>query len=164
MRGSLIVGLFLLLGAGCGGSQTPQEMLGEANKAFTTTKDYDQAITLYKNVLDWKGEGEPTTQQRFEASFNLARCQVRNKEFDRAVASMEEIQKAFGDTVTYKNYCTVIVDLVAEKASGDAIDLLGKAKELYPKYEDQFEKMAEKIKKLDLSDEEMQKLQSLGYL
>ena len=66
--------------------------------------------------------------------------------------------------MTYKNYCTVITDLMSENASSHAIDVLGKAKDLYPKYEKQFEALADKIKKLDLTDEEMKKLQSLGYL
>jgi len=127
-------------------------------------QNYEKAIALYKSVLDWKGEVKPTPSNRFEASFNLTRCQVRKKDFEKAVQSMDEIQQAFGDTVTYKNYCTVITDLVEERASSNAIDLLGKAKGLFPEYEKQFEKMAEEIKKLDLTDEEMKKLQSLGYL
>lgn len=164
MRFSLTCLLMAVVLAGCGGSKTPQEALGEANKAFNTEKDYAKAITLYKQVLDWKGEGTATDQNRFEASFNLTRCQVRQKEFAKAIQSLDEIQKAFKDTVTYKNYCTVITDLVSENASSDAIDVLGVAKNLFPKYEKQFEDMAGKIKKLDLTDEEMKKLQSLGYL
>jgi tetratricopeptide (TPR) repeat protein len=164
MRFSLTLLFLAILVMGCGGNKTPQDVLGDANKAFNTEKDYAKAITLYRQVLNWKGEGAVTDQNRFEAAFNVTRCQVRQKEFDKAVASLDELQKAFKGTVTYKNYCTVITDLMSENASSDAIDVLGKAKDLYPKYAKQFESLAEKIKKLDLTDEDMKKLQSLGYL
>lgn len=160
---SVLALLIISLGFGCG-AQTVTDVMADADKAYRADKDYTKAQTLYRSVLDWKGEGEPTKAQRFEASFNTIRCQVKQKNFDDAVKSLEEMQKIYADSMDYKDLCTIIKDLHQEKGIEQAINVLVLASEVYPDKKDKFEEMAKLLEKSNLSDEQMEKLKKLGYL
>ncbi|MFH2002716.1 MAG: tetratricopeptide repeat protein, partial [Planctomycetota bacterium] len=112
----IIITLFIVsLFAGCA-KPSASDMMADADKAFRADKDYAKAQTLYRMVLDWKGDGGPSDAQRFEASFNGVRCLVKQKNYDDAVKSLEEMQKIYAGTMNYKNLCTVIGDLSQERA------------------------------------------------
>ncbi|MBU0753914.1 MAG: hypothetical protein KJ645_02160 [Planctomycetes bacterium] len=149
---------------GCGGSQTPKDLLADADKAYRVEKDYEKAMTLCRNLLNWKGEGTPTDIQRFEASLTLIRCQICNKNFDEAVSGAKEMFKIHGSNMTFKNFSTLIQDLVGEKAIPQAIDLLALTGEAYPDQKDMLKERAAQIEKLVESDEDLARLKTLGYL
>jgi len=80
------------------------------------------------------------------------------------VKSLEEMQKIYADSMNYKNLCTVIRDLSQERAIEQAINVLVIASEVYPDKKEQFDEQAKLLEKLDLNDEQMERLKKLGYL
>ena len=152
-----------LLFSSCG-AHTPTETLSDADKAFTADSDYPKAIELYQKVVNWTGEGVVTEGDRVKAYLNLTRSKVANKDFDGAVASLKEMQKALGDSFKLNYINTVISDLTDQNAIDQAIACLGFAGEIYPDQKEILQNAAEAIKKRGLSDDQMKKFAELGYL
>jgi tetratricopeptide (TPR) repeat protein len=168
MRISLWNVLWLILFAGlivgCGGKMTPDEKLQKADQAFRVDKDYDEAMKLYRKVLDWEGEGGPTQAQRYQASFNLVRCKTAKQDYAGALDILKEMQKIYGEMVSFKNYASIISDLAKKRAVSEAIDVLELATKAFPEKEDALKKKAEELLKLEVSDADVERLKKLGYL
>ncbi|MHC4943398.1 MAG: tetratricopeptide repeat protein [Planctomycetota bacterium] len=156
--------LFAGLIVGCGGKLTPEEKLQEADQAYRADKDYDKAMKFYRKVLDWEGEGGPTQDQRYQASFNLVRCKVAKEDYEGAVDILKEMQKIYGEKVTFKNYANIISDLAKKRAVSQAIDVLELATKAFPEKEEALGNKAEELLKLGVSDKDAERLKSLGYL
>jgi len=158
-----VVSIFML---GCGGSQTPKECLADAKKAWSTDKNYDEAIVKYRQILDWPSENkeQPDKTQRFKASLYMIKCKILGEDIKGAIADLKEIKESFKDVMTPKNYNAVIGDLMEKKAKSEAIDVLVLAAKHFPEQKDLFDKNIEILIKMGLSDEDKGKLKGLGYL
>lgn len=156
--------LVLLYAFACSGSQTPGDVMAAANRNLFTDKDYEGALALYDQVLHWNGAEAPTATQRFEASLNTIRCRIFLGRTEGVKEALDQLRKEFGDRVTYKNYCTVIGDLEKQKALKSAIDVLIEAGKSFPAYKERFQQEAKKLERLGLSNEDLERLKTLGYL
>ena len=159
-----VLGLVIFLSAACSGSGSPAEALSSANRKFFTDKDYSGALALYEQVLQWQGNPPPTEAQRFEASINALRCRIFTGDTKGVKEELSGIGEKFGKKLTYKNYCTVIGDLEKGKDLKTAIDVLIEAGKKFPEYKDRFQLEAKKLERLGLSNEDLERLKTLGYL
>jgi len=156
--------LILAFSTACSGSGGPAEVLSSANRKFFSENDYSGALALYERVLQWKGEPAPTDAQRFEAALNALRCRIFTGQTQGVKAELDKIGEAFGNKLTYKNYCTVIGDLEKRKELKAAIDVLIEAGKKFPDYKERFQQEAKKLERLGLSNEDLERLKTLGYL
>ncbi len=158
--------IVVLLVSGCG-TETPDSVLKDADTAFRTDKDYTKAIELYESVLDWKGEGEPSKTQRFNATLEIIRCRIAAKDYEQALKDTDEMCSSFADTVVLKDLTAIIGEFLkqgGEEATDHAITVIGKATEMYPDQKDQFKKWSEKIMEDGATSEQMKRLKQMGYL
>jgi hypothetical protein len=157
----LIVLPFLVVG--CGGSQTPEAVKDDADKAFQSN-NYEDAMKLYDQLLDWKGEGAPSKAILFESTLNIIRCKILKQDFDGAFASLEKMQTDFSESLTVKDYATVIRAFLAQNAIDQTIAAMGIVGQLHPEKKDELKPYIEKIKKQGATPEQLKKLMDLGYL
>lgn len=163
-----LVFVFLSVLASCGGSKTPDEQLTEADAA-KRARDFGSALELYEGLLAWNGEGDVGARQRFQASLESVKCLIALDREEDGVERFKAMYVDFGDDMNdpkaYKHTLAVISTLIQEKADpGVSIDLLEVAKEKHPEQQDQFGKLVEKLLNQDVSDEQMARLKTLGYL
>ena len=152
---------FLL--TGCGGGQSPADLLADAQKA-KTGKDYDKAAALYKKVLTGKGEVQPTETQRFQAALALIECKIGKDDFAGAVKDVKELKQTFAEKVNFKNYSKYINLLAKAGATSFAVDVLACMSEIYPEKADMLKTQAEKIKEMGATPEDVKRMAELGYL
>jgi len=151
----------------CGGGDDPNACLKEADQAFFSDKNYDKAGKLYTEIINWKNKSvQPTEDQRFYASFNLVRCKVFNKDYNAALVGIEDLHKTFPKQIVFKNYGTIINELVNLRAVNEAIEVVILASNHFPGAKDDIKKHAEHLKKLSkkgASKEQIDKLKAIPY-
>lgn len=160
--------LLSLLPACGGGTSSPTDQMAAADQA-QIGGDHQKAIELYDGLQSWSGEGTVSDDQKFKAALEAVKCQVLMGQADQALDRYKKMFEShagtMGDPSSYKHTLTVLNTMMGAKADTMvAIDLLGVAKEKHPAHEEAFQKWVEKLKKMGLGGEELEKLKEMGYL
>jgi len=148
------------------GPTTPGDYSDAATDAMND-QNYEKALSLYSDLLDWKGEGEVKPEIRFKAARNSVECKIRLGKAKEGVADFTKLKETFSeqmaapDAYTYAQ--SVFGALSDAKADFDAsLALLAFASENYPEQKEKFQSLADELKK-GASDEQRSKLKGLGY-
>lgn len=82
--------VMVALVAGCGSTKklTADQYYKDASEAFKN-KNYDVAVTNYKNLLDQY----PFSEHSEEAELRIAHSQYKNKKYPEAIAAFNDFQR-----------------------------------------------------------------------
>ena len=163
--------LVVLLAAqltGCGDSvQTPAQQMAAADEAMGA-RDHAAALELYDGLINWKGEGEVGSGDRFKASLESVKCLIS---LNRAKAGVDRYAEMYGkygeldSADAHKHTMAVLRTLVDQKTDANlSIEFLKLAQAKHPDKQDNFGKVVEKLKQQGLSNEQLEALAKLGYL
>jgi hypothetical protein len=131
--------------------------------------DFEKSYELYQSILDWKGEGDVSGDQRFRAAFESSRCLVFLNRFDQAVGSFIDLEKSFpaemNQPTSYPYVLHLCTDFLRKPDSPTdrIIDLIEYGTAKYLAQKEGFACKVVEVMKRSLTDEQKERLRKNGY-